>query len=400
MAPRTMTLLVRPCGHQYQWHDGHTGASGTLDALQAAATGRRLILALPGDTLLLTRAMAPRRNRTAWRQALPYALEDQLATEVERLHFALGRTADRPRAADGTAVPVAVIERETLREYLEPLQAAGLNPQAAVPEILLLPLPENGWSLLADTEQTLVRTGPYSGFATESDNLPPMLTLALQETADPPSQLAVYGQTPALPDAELTVTRHPLPEQRLSLLHRGLTATPPLNLLQGHFGPSASLQRWLRPWRTAAILTGLLLGATLVGSGVEYRQLNQQRNTLEQTIEQVFRQAVPDVQRIVNPRAQLSNRLRELSGPGGDDGEFLSLLAYSGEVLSEFPDLSLRALRFRAGRLEFDLEGGSLEQLEQLQARLRRDADHTVQLQASMREDRVVSRLTVDARTS
>ena len=387
--------LLSLIGDDYQWYDGQTGGVAPLATLREMA-GQRFSVVIPGQSVLLIEAMAPRRNRGAWRNALPYALEDQLATDVERLHFALG-----PTAADGTT-SVAVVDTEVLHQHLDPLQAAGLNVQAVIPDTLLLPLPEAGWSLLhsPDSAQTLVRTGRYSGFACEPALLPPLLTLALEQATTPPAQLQIWGQPPPLADTAVSTVILPAPAERLALLYPGVASATALNLLQGAFSPSAHFYRWLRPWRTAAVLSGLLLAASVVQTSVNYWQLQRQRDELQSMIEQTFRQAVPDVQRIVNPRVQLAHRLQQVTGSTATDGEFLRLLVYTSDILREFPELSLQALRFRAGRLEFDLHGGSLEQLEQLQQRLRSSAGYQAQLQASVREDQVISRLTVMAGSS
>lgn len=385
-----MLLVQRIADDDYAWHDGQTGGRGFWAEWPAQA-GQRVIGVMSGEQVVLTQATAPRRNRTAWRHALPYALEDQFATDVERLHFALG-----PTATDGST-PVAVVDIEALREWLHPLQAAGLNVHEVIPATLLLPWSATTWSLLITPEQVLVRTGAYSGFTSEPQSLPWLLNLALAQADPPPSQLLCWGQPLTGLDDGVPVVTMPTPSEPLAVLHQGSQATPAINLLQGAFGPRANVQRWLRPWRTAAVLSGVLVSALVVQAALDYWQLQRQRNHLQTLIEQTFRQALPDVQRMVNPRVQLANRLQAVTGSGAESGEFLSLLAYSGDVLREFPDVSLQAVRFRDGRLEFDLEGGSLEQLERLQQRLRSDATHEAQLQASVREDRVVSRLTVTA---
>ncbi|MDX1607474.1 MAG: type II secretion system protein GspL, partial [Candidatus Competibacterales bacterium] len=189
---KSPALLIRPLDElRFEWSDGETMASGEDEALATAVGNRHLVLAVPGERVTLTAVQAPRRNRGAWRKALPYALEDQLVEDVEQLHFALGA-----EAADGHT-PVAVLRRAELTRWLERLRAQGLEPRAAIPDCLLLPLPEGHWSLLADGDHIRVRTGAAAGFVADPDSLGPLLELARREGE--PAGIVIYGEVPPLP---------------------------------------------------------------------------------------------------------------------------------------------------------------------------------------------------------
>ena len=123
----------------------------------------RTIVLVPGIDVFLGDARVPGRNRQQVLRAIPYALEEQLATDVEQLHFALG-----PVQADNH-YPVAAVDREKMESWAELLREHGINANQWLPEMLALPAAEEGWSLLVDQETVLVRTGPYAGFASDSD---------------------------------------------------------------------------------------------------------------------------------------------------------------------------------------------------------------------------------------
>ena len=78
------TLVFRFTGpNQAEWStaDG-VSEHGDLATLAARINGRRLLLAVPSEMLILTRAKVPGRNRSAWLKAIPYALEEGLAEDV------------------------------------------------------------------------------------------------------------------------------------------------------------------------------------------------------------------------------------------------------------------------------------------------------------------------------
>ncbi len=101
--------------------------SGTLE--QAAAEiaqqpGARIVVLAPASEIVFAQATVPGRTRLA--QAVPYALEEQLAADVEQLHFALGR-----READGR-IKTAVVSRAHMPNWLAPPGPDPTRSRAAV----------------------------------------------------------------------------------------------------------------------------------------------------------------------------------------------------------------------------------------------------------------------------
>ncbi|HET7922784.1 MAG TPA: type II secretion system protein GspL, partial [Gammaproteobacteria bacterium] len=110
---------------------GRVQQGGLTDAA-AAARGRRLRVLVPGVHISLLRTSVPTRNPQKLLQAVPFALEDLLAEDIESLHFAIG-----PRDADGCSV--AVLQRARLEQWLQQLADAGLKADELIPDMLALP---------------------------------------------------------------------------------------------------------------------------------------------------------------------------------------------------------------------------------------------------------------------
>jgi general secretion pathway protein L len=147
----------------YEWLDNDQRVyRGSAAELAAAAAGRRPLLVARGEYITLSAAKVPGRNRNTWLKALPYALEEYLADDVEKLHFAPGEptpTGD---------IPVAVVQHQLLSGWLASCAQAGVEPVAVIPDYLLLPLSTAGsWSLLLEDDRASVRSGPWSGFSCE-----------------------------------------------------------------------------------------------------------------------------------------------------------------------------------------------------------------------------------------
>jgi general secretion pathway protein L len=346
-------------------------------------------MAAPGESITLARVTVPGRNRATRLKAIPYALEESLADDVEDLHFAVGN------GLTGTTVAVAAIRHNTLTAWLEHCHVAGLNLNAVVPEPLLLPRLEAAWSVLVEKDRAVVRTGHWTGFTTEPGNLVLLLELALAETdAKPTNGLRVWGTpAPELAGLELKILQQPGPTDPLTVFAANRDATPNLNLLQGPYSRNAELGKWLRPWRAAAILAGLWLGSQAGLQITEYRHLQREQAALDLAMEELFKTTVPTARRIVNPRAQLENRLRELrQEANGGSAAFLDLLYRGGELLIGFEGITVRGVRYKDNQLHLNLTGGSLEAVDRLKQNLTKQHEFNAQVRTTKREGKARSK--------
>ena len=386
-------LLFRFLGpEQVEWFKPDAGLQqGTAAELAAQVGGDRLLLVAPGETITLTVAQVPGRQRSARLKALPFALEDNLAADVEELHFAVGEFA-------GDSIPVAVVGHKTLRTWLDDCTQAGLSLYAAIPEPLLLPYAENSWSLLQDDNRVIVRSGQWDGFVTDQNELETVLKLALTEAGEQvPQYLRVWGElAPELTELAIELRQEENQPEPLRVFAAGYRPDTVINLLQGPYSRQTQLGKWLHPWRAAAALAGIWLLLQLALQIGEYRQLKQEQLRLSAAMEQVYKEAVPDARKIINPRIQLESRLRELrSGDTTAGTAFLDLLYRGAQPIQELPGVTLRSLRYKENQLDFDLEGGSLEVFDQLKQRFAEQVGLDTQIRTTKKEDKVQSQITV-----
>ena len=377
--------------------DGEAPTTGHGDlAAAAAAIGRQPVrLLVPGAWVTLMHAAVRARSERQLRQAVPYALEDRLAEEVEALHFALG-----PRDAQG--VMVAVMERHRLEQLREAWMAHGLNVVSAVPEPLALPWQGTEWAVLIEDEIARVRDGFGSGFAVEADQLPLLLGLGLQQAETPPAAVRLYHRLEAtVPELAELAAQGPelhweaLPEISITAWFGGQAAGAPLELLQGEFAPRSEVADQWRPWRATAVLAGLIVALGLVDLSLERLQVQREIEALRAERAAILQETFPDVQRVINPRVQMRNRLESLrQGPDPVETGVLDLLARAGEPLMTESQVRVEYLNWRNRRLELNLRANDLQTLDGLAGRIDTLEGITATLQSASSEgDQVQGRL-------
>src|ERR1044072_4430441 len=107
--------------------------SAAADTLgPAAAANRKVVVLVPGTDALLAEPVLPVKSGVKLAQVVPFALEEHLASDVEDLHFAVGKREVRP----GT--PVTVVSRARMEAWQALLVNSGLQADAIYPETAAL----------------------------------------------------------------------------------------------------------------------------------------------------------------------------------------------------------------------------------------------------------------------
>jgi len=336
----------------------------TLETILALAAGRHVVLFVPGSDVRLASVQVPARAAARILQAAPYALEDQLAEDVDTLHFAVGT----PGAADDGAHPVGIAARSRMDGWLAPLRERGIRPDALVPETLCLPSPEPGrWTGLAEPGRVTVRTGAWTGFACAPEDLATCLQIA-----DPDARASLRLFVTRDLDFDFSQAGRPLEllpgyASALEVLARHWQPQASINLLQGAYSEKQDWQRFAQPWRLAGALglVWLALFGVLQAAGAwrSSRELAAQTRSNFERCQQVFpKDCVSEgvMPGVVEQQARLRN------AGGGTRGSLFPLLATLNAGLQATPGLTLESLQFREGALYLSLTGTDLQALEAL----------------------------------
>ncbi len=379
---------------------------GSLESLAEEAFQNRVIVLVPATDVLLTSVNIPIRNAARLRQALPYAIEEQLADDLDELHFAIGRT------ATGSEVPVAVIRRDLLDGYMARLHEAGIEPQAMLGMQATIPGSPTATTWLIDKQCCYFRHPDAAPFVMEGDHVDEFLLFGDPRSGDPEggAHLTVYldeqdqerlaEDLEQLRDQLASLEIRLLPDGPLPVLGAQAIGKQHINLLQGEYAPSSGMEKTWRPWRAAAILLLSLIVLTIGKQASALYKLKQQDKELDARIEALFRDAMPDVQRIVNPRAQMESRLVAVrAASGGTDAPFLTALDAISRAVNAAPNARIEAMSFRNGVTELKLSVPGVDTLDQIQKLVSADGRFEASiLSANPRGDGVEGRLQVSVK--
>ena len=347
--------------------------------LAAAAAGKRVALVVPGTDVLQLTAALPAGSENRLAQVVPYALEEQVAEDLDSLHFAVGR----PLGGAGSPTCVDVVSRSLLDRWLAVAAEHGLVADAVYADSALLPVIPGQVTALVDDETLIVRSElqrplvlPASDPAFALD-----LTFGGDAEAMAAAHLTVYATSIDWErHAAVFATLRPrLASLRVQLLSGGplplfgsqLVGAGAINLMQGLYAPSRPGGSSLRAWRLAAVLAGALLVLHLIAAGFEMRRLKGVEKALDTGIQEVFSQAMPGEVSRGAARARMEQRLAQIQAGAPERGSLLSLLSAVAGARTAAPGTRIEAMNYRKGSLDMKVTGPDAESLERMNQALR-----------------------------
>lgn len=409
MAVTTVIRMSQNAAAPVEWIQiGDSGARigspqrGTMGEAGESAESQKVILLLPAEEILTTHVEVPVKSGKRLMAALPFAMEEQVADDVENLHFAAGR-----RLEDGST-PVAVINRERLQEFLQRAAEAGIDPAAVYSEIHGVASIPGTINVMLEGPALLINDGNKLNLAIRDVALQDVIASVLPADEDSPKPhiVACYDAVSRDElDAEISQLQETLDNFEVKVLPDGifprLAATAAvnggINLLQGEFGVSTDYSGMFRPWRLAAILF-LALGATWIAQNViEYYSLYRSDQTLREQVVAEFKASFPWIKEVRDPEAQLNSLLRQTGSQGGQQ-VFLASLAELSKAIAESKEANIEAISYRSGVMDVRLSAPSVSVLDRIQKSISAGGQFRASIQSTDQQDgKVMSRIQIQA---
>ncbi|MFL0795880.1 MAG: hypothetical protein K6L73_00080 [Cellvibrionaceae bacterium] len=408
----TDTIIVQlptneasPCLWTRVDDNGITGSviAQSLESLLAdAPEDCQWIAIVPGESVRTTHVALPKKRRSQALQALPFMLEDQIASDIQLEHFAAGSD------NDAGLTQIAICSKEQIEKWREPFVQASLDLRALIPDYLLVDplqaepgfqaeedsmadaaqaLTENDdadsegtdeklsehqhWNIVFCEERAIARNNDGAGFSAPLNQFNTLLNLyAKGEEAEATVTTEADKQPPELPENWQINATHAVVNWFQDVAPK--TTAPQLNLLQGAYlprKPKSDIQ-W-RSWIAAAVIAVVSVMVHLINTKLESDVYAGEANQIRQNMGMLVKDALPHLKRVTDPQAQLEiawRQVRSQSG-GSNSDNFLMLLDTLSPLIRE-QKLQVQGIRYQDKKLAITLEGKSLQQLDGLREKV------------------------------
>ncbi len=395
--------------------NGMTGsviAQSLESLLEDAPADCQWVAIVPGESVRTTHVALPKKRRNQALQALPFMLEDQIASDIQLEHFAAGQD------NDAGLTQIAICGKEQLEKWRGPFVSAELDLRALIPDYLLLDSlqaessfqadedtiadanqaftedeaepeePSNSghqhWNIVFCEDRAVARNNHGAGFSTPLNHFNTLLALHSKgEEAEATITTEADKQPSELPENWQINATHAVVNWFQDVAPKA--TAPHLNLLQGAFQPRKPKSdiQW-RSWVAAAVIATVSIMIHLVNTKLESDVYAGEANQIRQNMGILVKDTLPHLKRVTDPQAQLEiawRQVRSQSGGGGTDN-FLVLLDDLSPLVKE-QKLQVQGIRYQDKKLAITLEGKSLQQLDSLREKVQ-DKVKNKQLSASL----------------
>ena len=331
--------------------------------------GLKVIAVCASASLALRFVNAPKQGRERFKQAIGFALEDFVASDVDELNFVL------PLNLDEGAQAVAIIDKARMQRALDDLRMAGFQLEALVPLPSLLAL-DTVW---VERALTSFRFSAADGRADssgaeagtiDSESLSALLKLKQSGDGALPLHLLLNDgiNFPKLPPH---FTAEAIAEPNHYLAARLLQMPQLLSLIKPN-KPAGGTFKVAKAWRLTATLAALALLVQGALVGVGFYQLSQTLRIQEHEIAQYYQQVFPNGAASLDPVAMLLSKLKSEQAEiaTGSRGGALALFRRIAPVLYSETRLALINADYRNGELELSFRSPDLATIDALRARL------------------------------
>lgn len=304
--------------------EGHASLAALAEVIETQAPWAEdpdnVIVFVPSDDVLAVSCEVPGRNANQIRRAIPYAVEEFVADDIDTMHVACAAL------RRGEPVHALIAGRQRVDDWLSGVTAAGAVPGYMTADAMGLARGDDLVVALFDGERVLLRAGSEIA-SVDRPNLDTALGVLRTGLGESPRLRLVNG---FLSDAELAssgfspeeVEHIELEHSLLAHLADQFDPTEGIDLLQGEFAVRR-LPRgvWTR-WRPVAAAAGVWLA---IGLGFLLAQgiwANHQADKLRRQAVELYQQ-VFQVDRVVgNPADRMRRQLGQTpltTAPGFDE---------------------------------------------------------------------------------
>lgn len=383
--------------------DGSCGehGHGSIAELAGSAADRRIIALASSGSVLRLNAKIPLKGDAKIRQALPFALEEQIAGDIDDQHFAFSKK------NSAGAVPVAIVDDQLMQSWHDDLaelnisaiysESDGLLPQPATVSILI-----NG-----DTATICDQTGEYT--ITDTESLQIILDMLLDQhiesmTTDAtlvPLELIVYCDEHAhtalgslwerLRIKTESVDIKLLQDGALAFLGGRILETPGVNLLQGQYAPKSEINIEWGPWKLPASLVGGVCLLVLLFQGAQFWQYSRQEAALDSAATQILAQTFPEAANATDPWAELTRRLGAADSNSPDYGPgFGGAIEVLAQAFSNSTALAMQTISYRDGIVDLQLQAPNVEALDKLRQEIASSGEFEATIQSANPDDDII----------
>jgi general secretion pathway protein L len=384
--------------------------TSSLDEISELAGKHPVIVLLNSQCLHINQVKLPTQNLQKMLKAVPYAIEEFIADDIENFHFVISKN----KNSDVTSV--VGIEKNTLLNIVQIFEKANINVEKIIPDAVCLAANETQWACLNYLNSTYLQTDTLNGLILPSEILQYTLTNRLaDQTQNTPDKILLFSEqenNEALNTLSFEETSDDTEIEKINIVYNThplvvfcghYKHAASLNLLQHEFKPKRKSSGYWQHWKLAASIAVIWLVLNLGIATFKHSQLKDENIVAKAQIEKLYKKSFPKSRKIVNPRVQMEQKLKELKIGANNSGNgliFLLAESFGTSDPNKQKNITLQSLTFRNNRMDIGLDSTNLQSIENLNKKLNSNKNIMSEITSSSSEkDKVKGNIRIEGRS-
>jgi general secretion pathway protein L len=357
--------------------------------------GARIVSSIPGHLFTQRPVSFPFADRKRVEKALPFEIEDSLPFELDEVvldHVVLdaGQGGKGAEGLKEAAVLAILLPKAVLKQHLDLLASAGLDPLSIVPSYIGLHslsrmMKAEGWTLLTCGRDLCLRNGHVvkalrsfsSGPTAGLRHTVQALETELKERVEKASVLCEDDVTQSELAGLGIAVEHVAPElggkKSADPVSLGLALSDELNFRKAEFA-YRRVDEGVRRRKRTLIAAGTVAACLLVMNlGVKYYLIQSSYGKLDREMRDLYRQAIPDAKTVADPVRMLRSSLdeaRKKFGALGTGSSALDAMKAVNEGVPKEVRVAFQEFNLDGDRLKLQGETASFESVDKIKAEL------------------------------
>ena len=336
-------------------------------------SNENLIVIISANLVLSKQVTIPSKNDEVIRQSIPFAIEEELASDIELNHFAYNKDSNNN-------IMVSVVNRQIIADITQKITEHDLTCHALYSEVFSCPHQVDMVTLCVFEKYIIVRDDT-GGTAI----LPQLLNNYLKLSQN--KQKVIFSQKEIkMKPSDNVITK--VTDMAL-LQSQTVTAGNAVNLLQGEYAQNHDKTKKVNTGKRLALLVLLLIGSWIFINSFQLWQLSTSINNLKESQKSLLIKLVPNASEseVNDPYSAMLSRLKLNENSQSNDSKkgFIQALIYVGQTLQQHPVVEIISLRQRNSKLEVKLQASDVTSLNQFQQSLEKTA-YSMQVKTGTRD--------------
>lgn len=358
--------------------------------------GARIVSSIPGNKFSQRTVTFPFNDRKRVEKALPFELEDSIPfslDDVEVDHLPLDRTEPGADKKKESSVLGIMLPKTILRQHLELLATAGVDPQVILPSYVGLSciaklIPVDGAAILVDGSDLCLKTGnnvtacrsfspshPTGGIRHTIKALEIEQGTQIEKAYLLSENNGMHAELAELGIVVEQVTPDFAGKKPVDPASLGLALCDQINFRKGEFAYRLA-DTGSRKARQKLIIAGAIAAVLITANiGVKYYLIESSYGKLDREIRNIYHQTFPDSKTAADPLLQLQTKLDEAKKKFGVLGSGTSALDVMKAVTEGIPKevrVNFQDFLLEGDKLKLQGECASFESIDKMKAELQK----------------------------